>query len=309
MTKVGWLIPLGLIVGSGCRPSGGSRTVTGLSAYVNRDLTKLNEAEELEFERKLQAIIKEKPDPEAWQIPTPRWIKPYRNGTTEWILLKLAKASSVPGSGTVEVYGFTSDWQLTFRSDFATGYRLSPTKYDLIQPDGFSYPVLKIHVESLGPFVVVDGVKRPAFHPESGLDLYLAFGKEGGFLIRLTTGDGKLTGNSFHGGFPSLGGPQVPIRTAKAWKADLDSMDTIRQLAAIMWLSSYHLNSMDWRKEGHARESVLSSHSFEDLRADPAVAKRLRELRKSSNPWVREQSVLALKKLDQPLAPLEESPG
>lgn len=298
MTKVGWLIPLGLILGSGCRPSGGNRTVTGLSAYVNRDLTKLSEAEALEFERKLQAIVKEKPDPEAWQIPTPRWIKPYRNGTSEWILLKLAKANSVPGSGIVEVYGFSRDWQITFKSAFATGYRFSPTKYELIQPDGFSYPVLKIHVEGLG-------MMRSA----GELVQYLAFNDAGGFLIRLTTGDGKITGNSFHGGFPSLGGPQVPIRTAKAWKADLDSMDTTRQLAAIMWLSSYHLNSLDWRKEGHARESVLSSQSFEQLRADPVVPKRLKELRKSSNPWVREQSTLALARIGLPLAAIEDPPN
>lgn len=282
---------------------------SGLDAYVNRDLTKLSKAESAKFEARLHAIVKEKADPSAWQVPRPRWFKKYQVGTSEWLLLAYEQAMSIPGSGSVKVYGFTPDWRKTFVSEFSTGYRLTPTKVELIQPREFVQPVLSIHVQSLGPFVVQGKSRKPAFHPESGLVLYCTFNDQGGTLVRITLGDGKLTGNSFHGGFPSLGGPDVSIKPASAWKADLDSNDPVRQLAAIMWLSSHHLNSKGWRKQGFARESVESSRSYEELRADPAVTERLKELSKSTCAWVKEQSAQALEHIARPLAPVEDPPN
>lgn len=280
----------------------------GLSSYVGKDLAKLSKEESEQFAGRLRAIVNEKPDPSAWQIPVPRWIKRYRIGGSEWLLLSYIEAMSVPGSGTVQVYGFTKDWHVTFKSLFSTGYRLSPTSVTLIDLPDLAQPVLRIHVESLGPFLVQGDSKRPAFHPASGMDLYCAFNDLGGYLIRLTTGDGKLIGNSFHGGFSSSGGPDGPPRQVTAWKNDLNAADPVRQLYAIMWLSSTHLNSKDWRKKGFARESVASSLSFEKLRADPTVTTRLRTLQKSSNQWVREQSAFALERLAQPLTPVESAP-
>jgi len=290
--------------------AGFGRGEGGLDAYVNRDLTKLRKVEAKQFQDRLQAIMNEKPDRSAWQIPTARWIKKYRIGESEWMLLMLSEAMSIPGSGTVKVYGFTHNWRPTYTALFNTGYRLSPTKVELVEPHGFSQPVLRIHVESLGPFVVTEGEQaKPAFHPESGMDLYCAFNDQGGSLIRLTRGDGKLIGNSFQGGFPAYGGPAMPVRPSRAWKADLSSADPVRQLSAIMWLSSSHLNSKDWRKRGFARESVKSSLSFEELRSDAAIAQRLEALRKSPNPWLSEQSAFALENLARPLAPVEDPPN
>lgn len=123
------------------------------------------------------------------------------------------------------------------------------------------------------------------------------------------TTDGDLFSNSYHGGFPSSGGPDMSSRSVRAWKEDLNSPDPARQLSAMMWLSAYHFNSKDWRKEGFARESVESTQCFETLRADPAVKARLRQLEKGQNKWAREQAAFTLKRLAEPLEPVEKPPN
>lgn len=281
----------------------------GLGDYVNKDLTKLTKAEKKQFAKSLNSIVKEKPDPRTWQVPIPRWIKSYPVGQSKWLYLSYCEAMSVPGSGTVQIYGFTNNWKKTFSSSFYTGYRLSPTKIRLINMPDSGIPILHIHVESLGPFVVEGKHSRPAFQPATGIDLYCAFNDQGGHLVRVTSGDGTLMGNSFHNGFSSLGGPEFSPKGADVLNADLHSEETIRQLRTITWLSSFHLNSKDWRKDGYARESVESSLLFETMRSDSKVIKRLKELERSPFLWVRQESTFALKNLARPLAPKEAAPN
>lgn len=294
---------LGLTIG--CTPA----NEQGVAAYVGRDLTKLSKTEAVRFDQELRAITKDKPKEDAWQTPSPRWIKQYRTGRTQWLLFCLADPFGIPGTGVVRVYGFSRDWKLTFKSEFATGYRLAPEKVELRTLPEFTLPILAIKVRSQGPMMSVNGgPSKPAFHPENGIWQYYAFNDEGALLIRMTA-DAVLYINSYHGGFPSSGGPDMSKRSPKAWKADLHSSDPPRQLSAMMWLSAFHLNSKDWRKEGFARESVESSKCFETLRADPTVKARLKELEKGPNKWVREQAALTLKRLAEPLAPVEDPPN
>lgn len=93
----------------------------------------------------------------------------YKIDKTQWLLFCLAEPVSIPGSGAVDLYGFSRDWKVTFKSEFATGYRLWPEKFELKPFPEFTQPILAIKVRSQGPFSSGDGGPiKPAYHPETG---------------------------------------------------------------------------------------------------------------------------------------------
>lgn len=280
----------------------------GLLSYVGRDLTKLTANEIKEFESKLAAITRHSNNQSSWIQPSPRWIKEYGVGQSMWLIFSMQEAISIPGTGVVRVDGLSANWKPVFRAQFGTGYRLAPLRTRFIANSEIGLPLLAIQVRSQGPFVSVDdGPLKPLFHPEGGMWQYYTFNDQGAYLIRITA-ENELMGNSFRGGFPALGGPDVSDRPSSAWKADLNSADPARQLSAMVWLSSDHLNSRDWRREGFARESVGDSISYEVLRVDYKVKERLKQLKSSFSPWIREQASFTLGQIAKPLAPVEEPP-
>jgi len=66
------------------------------------------------------------------------------------------------------------------------------------------------------------------------------------------------------------------------------------QLAALVWLSGYHLSSKEPRYKNVNQESVSDSRRFEAVRDSLQTRKAVARLTHSKNRWVREYALLAL---------------
>jgi hypothetical protein len=65
----------------------GPKPPAGLSEYVDRDLTKLTEAQTAQLARKLDTLYKEPKSENDWFPLTSTWVKQYRAGQIEWLYL------------------------------------------------------------------------------------------------------------------------------------------------------------------------------------------------------------------------------
>lgn len=143
------------------------------------------------------------------------------------------------------------------------------------------------------------GPKKPAFHPDTGITEWFAFGADRAMLIRVTQGNGKLLPNSYRWESPDIG-PDPSRHSRQFWSDELASQDSVQQLECMVWLSGVHLTSRDPREKGVSREPVSESQVYESLRGSGSIKRRLRELAHSGNRWVAEYAALTLTRLASP---------
>lgn len=108
-------------------------------------------------------------------------------------------------------------------------------------------------------------------------------------LLRIEDGDGKLVANSY----PRHVGPPLPPRIAAEWEELLRSSRRPNVLEALTWIGCNH---RQWPELATPKE-IEASRLITEVRAMPAVHKRIAELTTSENPWIREAAELAMQQL------------
>jgi hypothetical protein len=222
----------------------------------------------------------------------PRWVAEYPTGKTRWILVQAYEGWNVPDVSFVKLQRFDAEWKYLGEIDFPTGYRLQLTDIKLLKAPKLPVDVIEVKVRSSGPFRLREGEKEVREEDVAKLrELYCVFDDRIA-LVRLEDKDGDLLRNPYRAAIPFIG-PAVPKRTVEQWQQLLHSKQAGEVLEALVWLSGSHLPSNQPRERGVSRESVEDAKRFEEVRDAAGTKKRLEELRKSDNPWIRQAAELA----------------
>jgi hypothetical protein len=270
-----------------------------LSQYVGKDLTRLT-SHQLDRFTSLLGVVDRTIKTKTWP-PDPQWIKQYRVGSIEWLYLGISPGHTIPGSASIQAFGFDSNWNLIKRYEVPIGYRLFPRSHQLYEDRWISQPLLRIKLFSVGPFVSVNGSEfKPINAPETGVVETYAFTEFETVLIRIEDGAGHLISNSYSSECPDIG-PDVSERSIAQWKNELDAADPVRQLGFLVWFSGRHLSSTYSREPDVSREPVSESKTFEQLRHDPSVKHTIEKLTNSPNPWIKKQAEYTLERIKNPI--------
>ena len=91
-----------------------------------------------------------------------------------------------------------------------------------------------------------------------------------------------------------MAGPAPLLRTETEWTSDLLSVDRLAVLKALVWLGGIHGDLKEGEEPRPDREEEGQIRLVRQLRQNPTVNARLRELSQSKDPWVSEAASLAL---------------
>ncbi len=287
---------------------GEGRGISGLEAYVGKDLRQLDaEANSIriygyspgpngeEFIRRFRALTGDKPDRKgAWGPFYPWWVDRFGSGKAEWMVLEAYPGYNVPDVSGVRVHIFDPSWKRVVKQTFPTGYRFFLREAKVSSDNPLRQDLLVTVTDSAGPFIAIEGEpKRPAFEQGMYQRQYYALVGDRLAMVRLEDDEGRIARNNYRWSAPSKG-PPVTKRTALQWLHCLRSPMPAEQLAALVWLSGYHLSSKEPRYKNVNQESVSDSRRFEAVRDSLQTRKAVARLTHSKNRWVREYALLAL---------------
>jgi hypothetical protein len=219
---------------------------------------------------------------------------------------------TLPGQQTHKFYFFDKDGNLIGKEFFSTGWRMIVGNVELIKNNDFEFPIVKISSVGGGSFAYnVRAVQ------------YYALLEDSIVLIRLESKSNSIFNldnrNSYGCEYPSLG-PKIPQRTPNEWLKFLNSENKVEILRTLLWLAGKHevieeLNEehkrqVEERKEDPALkdfkttlekcpEIVLDIKTYETVKNNHIVQKRLQELAKSPVQWIKEAAELALKPIER----------
>lgn len=121
-----------------------------LSAFVGRDLSKLNGVEASQYRIAFERTAG-KENPRTWQPFEPRYLVKYPVGRVHWLSISIYPGYDVPDMSEVEAHTFTSSWKHLLKITMPTGYRLRTRSAEMVHDPHASIDLLKIHVDSVGP--------------------------------------------------------------------------------------------------------------------------------------------------------------
>jgi hypothetical protein len=267
----------------------------GLSAYIDRNLWKLDEAGVEKFWLDFRLLTGDAPEEtkpfeslEAWAVSR------FRSGNAEWAFIEAYRGYNVPDVSAVRVHVFDKEWKRLARHSFPTGYRFFLNQATVRKDDALQQDLLVVKVTSTGPFLVLpNGEQKPAFEQGDFQRQYYAFLDDRMALIRLEDNNEKLVRNNYCWSTPMKGG-EIPKRSSDQWIMSLASDSVAQQLATLVWLSGTHLKSTEQRYQNVNQESIEDSSLFESLQNNDTVRKTLTELQNSEVKWVNEYAKLAI---------------
>lgn len=278
-----------------------------LERFVDKDLTWMSESNQRELRYALGHLSE--PKHPLMGMQEPKWIKKYEAGPVAWIYAAVDPGDFIPSTSTVRIYALDGQWQEVNCFEFSTGHRLQTTQIALVNDPWFPAPLLKIHVESQGPYTIENGRWKPTSHPASGINEWYAFDEKRAYLVKLEDGNAHPFPNFCIPSFTI--GPDPVGRTVKDWTEDLNAADPNRVLAALVWLGSQHRNSAEARKINPDDESRRQWRVYNALRTDTKIRNRLNELTSSLNPWISIQAKSSQRSISEQRtnAPPKRSPG
>lgn len=258
----------------------------GLSAYLDKDLSKLPDDQRARFEKELSKLVG-KPLPEHDSIfgYSAYCVKPYLAGKIHWLCLSVSTPMMIPSVHAICVDAFDSNWRFLRRTQFPTGWRLSINSVKVFYETPIRQPVLEVSLEAQGMWHKDEQGKWVHIMFPDGLIETYAITEKGASLIRLEEG-GRLSPGA--GWQPSDVGPDVMKRATKEWKSMLDSEDPIGQLECLVWMPA--AASIDHADKEIASQVAEEWKAYTELKGDPAVEKRINQLAESPNPWVKRQA-------------------
>jgi hypothetical protein len=275
-------VPVCALFGCGPDPEPGAK-VASLRAYLGKDLTKLQEAEEKALLKTIADLV---PGQEAHENGgyRPRHVWEMPNGGRPLLLLfEVHDLFIHPGSTNVRLTGLDGDGMVVAGSELTTGWRCYLEGASLDEQGG-----------GRDPFVVL--ATGPFFGPDFRKQVYARFGDRFD-LVRLEGDNGKAARNDYSTTH-HLCGPEVLNQAQAEWEADLLSSDRLRILRALVWLGGVHLRPKPDDRPDTQYEPPEQRRLVAALRASRAVARRLKELTASRDLWVREAAALAARPED-----------
>jgi hypothetical protein len=256
------------------------------TAYVGRDLRELDD-DSVEMRGLLSAIERLVPARKyeshfgywpwhVWQVAT-------AGGDPAYLLFETERLIPHPGSTPIRLTVFGPSGQVLSETEFDTAHRCYLRDVEL-QQGGGELPLVVL--KTAYPFV--DGGNRQ----------YYAIIGDRFDLIRLEKRDGAVERNVYDS-VHFAAGPPVPIRTEAEWVADLLSEDRLRTLRTLVWLGGVHRVFKEGDELRPDREDPGQVTVVRQVRKNPAVLARLRELSQSKDAWLSEAASLALNPEDR----------
>jgi hypothetical protein len=276
-----WSILLALVacIFAGCNGTSdvSDRPLERLKAYRGRDLEKLSEAERAEFDALLNRLMPNVPprrpmglySHQVWEFPN--------NANPRVVLFEADRFVPHPGSTRIRITVF-EDSGIVAKSAFDTGHRCYMSGVSLQERGNGEEPLVVVESGSM-------------LGPNWEKQFYARFGDRFD-LVRLEDPEGKASRNRYDVTHFACG-PAVPNQTESEWEADLASADRLRVLRALMWLGGSHLRLQQGDERERWHESPEHIQLVGNLRANPNVIARLKELVRSDDPWVRDAAELA----------------
>jgi hypothetical protein len=190
-----------------------------------------------------------------------------------FVLLEGQMLFSIPGSARLRIHFLDIDGSHIRVFEFWTGNRVSIHDAVFMEHDFLQVPVIEI--------------KTHGWFEGGGRQFYAVL-RDRVTLLRFEGEAGKPVANSYHNMRPNIG-PEPPNRTKQEWVDLLQSTDSCHVLEALVWIGGYHWNGFG--------EPPIRLDLIEGVRTNPIVQKRIGELTRSDNQWIREAAQLAREQL------------
>jgi len=265
----------------------------GLDMYEGKNLRKLDQRGDDEFQQRLERLTGDKPEKREWGAMRPWSVSKFQSPWTAWILVEAYPGYEVPDVSGMQLHAFDKDWKRICKMTFPTGYRFFLTDVRIERNPELRQDLVVARTKCSGPFVVTKEGQTPAFEQGSFQSQYYAFVGSRFELVRLEDDKKRLAGNSYGSRAPWKG-PSPPKRTAKEWIGLLTKGEPAQKLAVLVWLSGGHMPSDQEREENVNQASVEDSKLYETVRDSPETRKALKELADSKLPWTREYAKFTL---------------
>ena len=251
--------------------------------YVGKDLRELD-SDEIEMQNLLTAIKRLVPNREyeihfdyfPWRI----WEFAKDGGEPSYLLFEANNMDGHPGTTPIRLTVFSNSGAVLSETQFTTAHRCYLHDVELqVGVSGY-------------PFVVLKTGNGPGPGPCIEQQYYAIIGDRFD-LVRLETSKGKIARNDYSP-IHFRAGPAPPLRTEAEWESDLLSEDRLIILRALVWLGGVHWDLKEGDELRPDREEPGQIWLVRQVRQNPTVNARLRELSQSKDPWVSEAASLAL---------------
>ena len=213
-----------------------------------------------------------------------------RTNARRFVLLAGGGPVVIPGESRASVRIFDTEGNKLSTQDFSTGWRIAFDRARVVYQMAMTRSVIEILTNR---FAGGRDVSRQFY---ALLESELV-------LIRLEDSSGQILRNSYQAKNWTIG-PIPRHREPADWEASLRSDDPVDVLRALVWIGGEHCYPGDDDSTspntdpGTSIHKTIRSKPVNEVRAMPGVKRRLKELVRSKNKWIREAAELAIKPAD-----------
>ena len=257
--------------------------------HWGKDLRSYDEEGHAKLERILAKLIPGRKPPRGGLLdifdhrPYAVWTLQGNGQPTRVVLFEVQDTGSHPGSTGFRLTTFTEAGGFLKTSLFTTGHRTYMRAFDLKKVPVSKYPVLEVDT-GLGPG---PGANLGGHNPSRQV---YALIDESWWLIRVED-DGQASAPTYSIRHFRCG-PELQPTDVSSVENALDSPNSSEVLAILVWLGAFH-KAAPAGEASPQYEDAQSAAFHREVRQHPSVIKRVEELKKSSDPWIRDAAALA----------------
>jgi hypothetical protein len=258
-------------------------TATFLQKIVGQDLREPDSTDR----RSLEDLL-----PEAYRdgacfpyVQGTVWQTKDSRGRTSFALFQAWESHSSDEGSSAALHLFDQSGERVSSTSFPTGSRLKIQRARLS-----SEPLAD------GEVIELTTGKTP---PPRPVRTFYGFHNSRLIFLRAEDSNGDAIQNTYSPRFHQIG-PKVVKRTLEEWDDTLRSGHMMELLEALMWLGGKHRSPHPWKCESQSYEELEIAEQVDRLQKSTTVRKRVIELTRSENRWVREAASLAGRELQPP---------